>query len=670
MEFFSMQRNPAAMMIAVAMSIFSFADARSASSRDAWTLASPDGQLSVTLMLADLGGEADYPSDRTRLYYRIEHGQGARACEVLRASPLGILREDQDFVDGLKFVAADRIESLDETYTMWHGKRRVCRSLANQQAYTFENPAGARLQVVVRIAKDGVAFRYVFPETSEAVRTVRSEATGFRIPEGAAAWIEPYQEPSKWTPAYEDYYQNGGPAGTSAPNAAGWAFPALFHLPQQDRWLLLTEAAVDENYCGCRLQQSATHNVYRIRFPQEAEGNGVGQVCPRSSLPWKTPWRVIQVADSLSGIVESTLVTDLNPACAVSDTSWIRPGRVSWSWWSDHDSPRDYVKLRDFVDLAAEMGWEYSLVDANWTLMDQGNVRELARYAAGKGVGLFLWYNSGGPHNIVTEKPRGCLREPEVRRFEFDLLNQWGVKGVKVDFFHSDKQDMMQLYLGILRDAAEHRLMVNFHGCTVPRGWSRTYPNLMSMEAVRGAECYTFAEEYPEKAPWHNTILPFTRNVVGPMDYTPVAFSSAQYPRRTTAGHELALAVVFESGLLHFADRTAAYRNLPPTVRQFLHWLPVAWDDTRLLGGYPGQWVVLARRNGDQWYVGGINGQDEGQDVAFRLDFLGPGDRAMDLFEDGESGLAYVEAAVKGSDTTSVRMPPRGGFVARIRGSR
>jgi alpha-glucosidase len=217
-------------------------------------------------------------------------------------------------------------------------------------------------------------------------------------------------------------------AGDPSPGAAGWAFPALFELPA-GRWVLLTEAAVDGTYCGCRLAQKSPDGVYGIRFPDAAEGNGQGAVEPTSTLPWSTPWRVIMVADSPAGIVESTLVTDLNPPSRVEDISWIKPGRVAWSWWSDHDSPQDYGKMREFVDLAAEMGWEYFLVDANWTLMDHGNVRELARYARSKGVGLFLWYNSGGEHNVVTEKPRGSMKERAVRRFEFELLRKWGVKG-------------------------------------------------------------------------------------------------------------------------------------------------------------------------------------------------------------------------------------------------
>lgn len=656
------------MIIAFSISIFSQV-AAAVAAEGPWSVASPDGQTTVTLTLMTASGQAGYPADRSGLYYRVERGQGETKTEVLPWSPLGIERSDQKFAGSLRFTEAGGLETIDETYRAVHGKRTARRSWSKQQKFTFQNPAGAKLQVHFRVANDGVAFRYEFPERDDTRRTVVSEETGFRLPEGSLAWIQPYQEPSQWTPAYEEYFQNGIPAGTAAPGEAGWCLPALFQMPGGKHWLLLAESAVDGTYCGTRLCAKATHGVYRMRFPQAGEGNGTGDVCPQSTLPWHTPWRVILVADTLAGIFESTLIEDLNPPCAVRDTEWIKPGRVSWSWWSDHDSSRDFAKLREFVDLAAEMGWEYSLVDANWTLMDGGDVRQLARYAAGKGVGLLLWYNSGGPHNFVTEKPRGCMDQAEVRRFEFKLLQDWGVKGIKVDFFQSDKQNLMQLYHDILRDAAEAKLLVNFHGCTAPRGWSRTWPHLLSMEAVRGAENYTFSPEYPEKAPWHNTILCFTRNVVGPMDYTPVAFTNGGHAPRTTVGHELALSVVFESGLLHFADRVRAYRELPPAPLAWLKTVPVTWDDTRLLGGYPGKWLAVARRKGSDWYLGGINGQDQPQTVPLDWRFLPDGQYTLSLIEDGaqERSFASREIQIRRDQPLEIQLPPRGGFTGLVR---
>lgn len=633
---------------------------REACGEERWTLRSPDEQLRVTLQLK----AADEAAGGGRLSYSVDCGGDDDTRPVLLPSPLGIVRSDQNLDEGLRPIAVGEAAMVDESYRLLHGKRSECRSQARQQSFTFANARGAKLEVIFRVSNDGVAFRYRFPETDAAAREVLGESSGFRLPAEARAWIQPYQEPSMWTPSYEDYFADGIPAGTSAPTSAGWCLPALFQSESSGCWLLLAEAAVDGTYCGCRLEQNARGGQYRIRFPEPADGNGTGRVTPRSSLPWQTPWRVILVSRSLAGIVESTLVTDLNPPSRVADTAWIQPGRVSWSWWSDHDSPRDFAKLREFVDLAAELGWEYSLVDANWTLMDGGNVRELAKYAQSKGVGLMLWYNSGGPHNSVTEKPRGCLDDSGIRKFEFELLQQWGVRGVKVDFFQSDKQNVMQLYQGILEDAAAAKILVNFHGCTAPRGWSRTWPHLMTMEAVKGAECYTFGPEYPEKAPSQNTILPFTRNVVGPMDYTPVTFSHDRFPHLTSNAHELALTVVFESGLLHFADRVSAYRGAPDPVRKWLREIPVAWDETRLAGGYPGQWVAVARRKGNRWYVGGINGQNQPQDISLEFEFLAGDEQAANWIGDAPGGgFDCRKITLSAARPLELQLPPRGGFV-------
>ncbi len=633
-----------------------------------WQIDSPDGAVGVSVVLEDLGAQEDY-SPGARLYYRIERKSAAGAATVLPDSPLGITRADQDFVEGLKPVAQSEIQTVKETYTLVHGKRRQCSVNARRQTFTFQNEGGAKVEVEFHVADGGVAFRYRFPETSDRPHTVLSEATGFAIPADAKAWIQPYQDATQWAPAYEEYFLNGVPAGTKSPTQAGWCLPALFQLKDNSGWILLAESAVDGTYCGSRLASAAPGGHYQLRFPDPGEGNGVGAVEPSSTLPWTTPWRVVMTGQTLDDVVGSTMVTDLCPPCAIEDTSWIKPGKAAWSWWSDHDSPRDYEKQIAFIDLASEMGWQYYLVDANWTLMDGGDVRKMARYAESKGVGLLLWYNSGGEHNYVTEKPRGTMGHPDVRDFEFSLLKKWGIKGIKVDFFQSDKQNIMALYQGILRDAARHQLMINFHGCTAPRGWSRTWPNLMTMEAVRGAECYTFASEYPEKATWHNTILPFTRNVVGPMDYTPCTFSDDRNPHLTTNAHELALSVVFETGWLHLADRVSAYRDLPAAPKEFLRNVPVVWDEPRVLVGEPGRLAVLARRNGDTWYVGGINGEDRAKNVALDLGFLGDGRYSLDLIADGADPRSFGGKAMKVDRSSPVRVAvrPFGGFVATIK---
>jgi hypothetical protein len=483
-------------------------------------------------------------------------------------------------------------------------------------------------------------------------------------------WCAPSDKPGTYAPAYETYYQNEIDPATIASLGLGWSFPLLYRTSNGSRWVLITEANVDPGFCAARLSSAATNAVFTVTLPDPAEGNGQGSVRPVSKLPWEMPWRVIVVGDSPGVVVESTLVTDLSRPSAVADTSWIKPGRVAWSWWSDPPSPKNAESQKKFVDLAVEMGWEYVLVDANWTIMETGNIHDVLRYAKEKGIGVLLWYNSGGPHNVVTEKPRDCFTYKPVREFELKMLKDWGVKGVKVDFLQSDKQNVISLYHSIMQDAAAHKIMVNFHGCTLPRGWDRTYPHLMSMEAVRGEECYIFDSKYPEMAPGQNTILPFTRNAVGPMDYTPVGFSNNQYPHLTTYGHELALSVVFESGWLHFTDRAEAYRGLPAAPKEFLKNVPVAWDDTRFVDGYPGKFVVLARRKADTWYLAGVNGEKAPRRVEVKPgSWLEKGNYTLSTIVDGADGKSFRDAqqAFVGGNSFAVDMLPYGGFVGVLK---
>ena len=639
-----------------------------AMAEDAWEVSSPGGNLTMTVRLADRGGTADYPAG-ARLYYSLQCRVGdGKPVVVLEDSPLGMVRDDQAFLDGLSFVAASKLQKLEQDYTLPHGKRSQYSNTCNEQTITFQNAKSAKMELIVRAFDNGAAFRYRFPETDTAARKVTQEATGYAIPKDARCWMMPYDAPTEYSPAYEVYYEGDIAVGTPCPKEYGWAFPALFSVESGKCWALLTEADMDHSYFGARLESKAPKGVYRMRMPHPDEGLDTGSVEPSSALPWQTPWRVA-IVGTLATIVKSTLVTDLSPATSMKDVSWIKPGRVSWSWWSDQDSPRDCVKLKTFIDLAAEMGWEYTLVDANWNIMDKGTIHDLMRYAAEKKVGVLLWYNSGGPHNRVTEMPRGMFDLPSVRRFELDRLKSWGVKGVKVDFFQSDKQNILSLYQDILADAAERKIMVNFHGCTMPRGWSRTWPNLMSMEAVRGEESYIFDKAYPDKAPSYNTILPFTRNVIGPMDYTPVGFSNNRYPHKTSNAHELALPVIFESGWLHFTDSVQSYRSQPEYVKDFLKAVPTAWDDTRLIDGLPGSHAVLARRKGDTWFVAGINGQDKARTVTLDSIVLGKGDWTLDLITDGDNPKSFGHSApqaVLPVKPVTIPMAAFGGFVGRL----
>ena len=634
-----------------------------------WSVTSPNGLVKLSFQLADLGGHADFPSG-PRLYYRVEHGAEGQRAVVLGDSPLGLRLQEYDFVNGLRFDAATAPlpRLIEEAYELSHGKRRLCRNRANQVTLPFRSTGGQLLELDLRAYDDGVAFRYRLPGSGGAARALAAEATGFALAGDTKLWMAPSDKATTYSPAYETYYEGELSPNTTAANGVGWSFPALLRTAT-GRWALITEAGVGTNFCGTRLSNTTSGGIYRIALPDPKEGAGTGAVEPAATLPWEMPWRVIIVGDSLANIVESTLVTDVCPPSRVTDTSWIKPGRVAWSWWSDNPSPQDGAKQKKFVDLAAEMGWEYVLVDANWDIMDNGNVHDVLRYAKQKGVGVLLWYNSGGPHNVVTEKPRDTLTYPEVRKHELELLQKWGVKGIKVDFFQSDKQDVIGLYHGIMADAAARQIMVNFHGCTLPRGWERTWPHLMTMEAVRGEECYIFDPKFPELAPVQNTITPFTRNAVGPMDYTPVGFSDNRYPHRTTAAHELALSVLFESGWVHFADKAEAYFSLPAAPKDFLKRVPVAWDDTRFIAGEPGQFAILARRKGTTWYLAGVNGQGQPREERIRPGaWLPPGRYQLARIGDGSDAKSFASEtqAFQAGGEFTVKLLPYGGFVATL----
>lgn len=637
-----------------------------------WSVTSPNGAVVISVQLADLGTQPGFPAG-PRLYYRVQHGTAAARATVLRDAPLGLQIRGQDLAQGLEFVAASSARLIEESYTLRTGKRLACTHRAQQVTLTFRNAADQPLELDLRAADDGAAFRYRLPGTPAGPLTLEAELTGFGVPADGRIWAHPADKPTVYAPAYETYYENEIPVGTPSPTGLGWSYPLLFRTGDSQHWGLITEANLGPNYCGTRLASTATNGLFRVALPDAQEGNGTGSVHPCATLPWEMPWRVIVLGGSPGAIVESTLVTDLSAPTRVPETDWIKPGRVAWSWWSDNPSPQDGAKQKKFVDLAAAMRWEYVLVDANWDIMDNGNIHDVLRYAKDKGVGVLLWYNSGGPHNVVTEKPRDCFYFPEVRQHELELLRKWGVKGVKVDFFQSDKQNVIGLYHDLMRDAAAAQIMVNFHGCTLPRGWSRTYPNLMAMEAVRGEECYIFDPQFPARAPGQNTITPFGRNVVGPMDYTPVGFSDNRYPHLTTYAHELALAALFESGWLHFADKPEAYLDLPTAPKQFLQTVPVTWDDTRFVAGYPGQFVVLARRHGDTWYLAGVNGGATGREETLSLGVwpqLAAGE--LTLIQDGADARSFSTQTRHWSpgERLTVKMLPYGGFTGILKPAR
>lgn len=613
-------------------------------------LESPSGNLKVTVT-----------SEEGKVFYQLLSKNGNAETLVIKPSPLGLTRSDGNFSENLSLENQSEIKTLTENYSMVSGKQKQLSWTANEATLLFKNQEGKQVKMVFRLFDEGLAFRYIFPEQSEEEVRVKSEATGFAVTEGAEAWIAPYQPATTWgNPGYEANYITVK-AGDPSPNEVGWAFPLLFN--DGDHWIFVSESGLDEHYCATHLQQNNQNELYSISLPEANERYGDGEVEPGSSLPWSMPWRFILVGQSLKPIVESSMVHHLAEPSKIEDTSWIKPGRASWEWWSSTGG-RTVKDLKHFVDLAADMGWEYSLVDAGWGNMPDGTIEEVIEHAKEKNVGLLFWYNSGGRRDESLQNDDFVVFNDDTREEEFKRISAMGVKGIKVDFFATDKQLAIELYLNILRDAAKHKLAVNFHGSTLPRGWSRTWPNLLTMEAVRGAEAYRFAADYPDYTATYNTIAAVTRAGVGSTDFTPATFSNQRYPAKTTAAHEMALTIVYETGLLHLADTPESYYSLPEKAITFFREVPVTWDETRLLAAIPGELFVVARRNGESWYIAGINGKNDIQEFQIELP------EALEnpvLFTDGS---ALNDLDIKTFERTigslSVRMQPNGGFLVYL----
>ena len=536
-------------------------------------------------------------------------------------------------------------------YQMLAGKKRHCTNEAN------EYQCG---DVTLRMYNDGIAVRTsdISPQPSDIA---------YRIPEGTRRWMQ------QWCDSYEGFF----PLDTTykvlpVPSYSGtfksaegwnnrWGYPALIE-PADGVFVLITEANIEKGQsASCLYNDGETYRVV------EAERMDVaGETSDHKTANGKTPWRVA-IIGTLADVVESTLVTDVSEPCKIADTSWIHPGTVSWIYWAYNHGSNDYDIIKKYVDMAVTLGLPYVLIDAEWDEMKNGKtIEDALNYAKEKGIKPLIWYNSSVGWVDGAPTPKFRLNKPEDREREFAWCDKMGVAGVKIDFFSGDNQKNMDYCQDLLECAARHHLLVNFHGATVPRGWQRTWPNLMSTEGVYGAEWYNNVPTFTAKAARHNATLPFTRNVIGPMDYTPCTFSDSQHPHITTNGHELALTVLFESALQHLADRPESYLAQPQAVQDFFGYLPTTWDETRLVCGYPGEYVVMARRSGTTWYVAGINGSDEQRTLKFSLDFIKGDISEMTLFGDsGDKKNPWIIVPMF-SLPSSLDLAPRGGFVLCI----
>jgi hypothetical protein len=618
-------------------------------------LRSPDGRIELAFLLRDDGRPA----------YTVQRD----GRPVLAESRLGLVRDDADFTRGLSLAEVTPVAAVADDYELLTGKRRLNHYRANRRVFHLATAAGRKLDVIFQVSDDGVAFRYHFPENSGTIHTVREEVSSFRLPKDARAWLQP-MSPAKsgWmatNPSYEETYARDIPAGTPSRLGAGWIFPALFRTG--DTWVLLSETALGRNYCGSRLRHESPDGEYAIGFPDPRETMHDQPVNPSSTLPWTTPWRLIALGD-LRTIAESTLGTDLADPAATPAVPAPAPGKAAWSWPQLGDDRTTFEVQRQFVDYAAHMGWAYCLVDALWDKqIGYEKIAELADYARARKVGVLLWYNSNGTANQAPQTPKDRMEDRPARLAEFARLQAMGIRGLKVDFFGGDGQPVIQYYHDLLEDSARFGLLMNFHGTTLPRGWTRTYPHLMTMEAIKGFEFITFDQRNADDEPAHAAMLPFTRNVFEPMDFTPVCLHKLGKTRlRTTPAFELALSVLFVSGIQHYPDTPEGMAMMPEYVQDFMRRVPSVWEDTKFLDGFPGQSVALARRGNGRWFVAGINGEGAPRDLTLDLSRLEGAKGAGRLITDGGEG-GFAERAISIADRTlKLKLPANGGFVLEL----
>lgn len=599
-----------------------------------------------------------------------EYSVSFRGKSVMKSNRLGLLREDADFSKNLQLISTGAIEKVEDHYSLLYGKKIRCDYAGNKRVFHFKNATGEKLDIIFQVSDDGVSFRYYFPGKSRDIKRITNELTCFSFNDSTQTWIQPIA-PAKsgWNasnPSFEEYYLHCGI--TDIPNhEPGWTLPVLLLFGKY--WISLTETAPDRNYCGCRLMHDSLSSKLKIGFPQKAEVIHGGALKPEAMLPWFSPWRIMTISDNLGTLVESTLGTDLAKPSVLPDLSFIKPGRSSWSWVLLKDYSTIFSVQKRFIDYASEMGWEYCLVDADWDRkIGYEKLGELCAYAKSKNVGITAWYNSAGDWNTTPYTPRDKMLTKELRNTEFTKLKKIGVKGVKVDFFGGEGQSVMSYYQDILEDAGRFSLMVDFHGSTYPRGWQRTFPNLISMEGIRGFEFVTFEQANADKEANHCTVIPFTRNLFDPMDFTPVCFSEVpNIQRKTTNSFELALSVLFLSGIQHFAEIPEGLVNVPPDVRDILKNIPASWDETKFIDGYPGKYVVIARRKNNLWYIAGINGETREKSLELNLLFIRNATKCQ-MIASGETNRSFKieKNNIDTSIPLKVNFNPNDGFLLTI----
>lgn len=624
------------------------------------SVAGPDGKLLVSV---------DVTGDGEPVY-----GVSYDGKPFITSSPLGLVTNIGDFSRGLLLSDVSDAMMPAVSYSLPNIKKSRVDYEANEAWFTFAKDSVPVFAVQFRVSNNDVAFRYkVLPQGDTRSAVILEEATGFDFPDGTVSFMAPQSKPmngfARTSPSYETPYGVDEPIGRNG-WGEGYTFPCLFKNPDGG-WALVSETGVDGSYCGSRLLWK--DDCYTIGFPQEGEMNGLHSVTPGIPLPGFTPWRTVTVGNSLAPIVETTVPFDVvSPKYEASrDYTY---GKGTWSWIIGMDGATNYDEQRRYIDFAAAMGYNSVLVDALWdTQIGYDRIEELSRYAASKGVALYLWYNSNGYWNDAPQGPRGIMNDAVARRKEMKWMRDNGIRGIKVDFFGGDKQPMMQLYEDILADANDYGLLVIFHGCTLPRGWERMYPNYAASEAVLASENLHFSQGSCDAEAFNATIHPFVRNTVGSMDFGGSAlnkyYNAANKPggsRRVTSDvFALATAVLFQSPVQHFALAPGNLTDAPAWAVDFMKEVPVLWDETRYIDGYPGKYVVLARRHDDTWYIAGVNAQKEPVTVALELPMFAPSQKVTVYNDDSELQGSVKEMKIDKKQRLKITMPCNGGVLIK-----
>ena len=571
-------------------------------------IASPDGKVNVTV--TDQGG---IPT------YMITYDGRV----MLKPSRLGLKASIGDFTAGIT-IKGQKQNRIDQNYEMTRIKTSQVHYVATEAVIAMQNAQGWPLTVTFRVSNHDVAFRYTLhrgQNDTPRCALVYSEASAFNFPQHTTTFICPQSKPmdgwERTKPSYEEEYKADAAMDLPSQYGQGYTFPCLFHVGN-DGWVLVSETGTGSNYVGCHLSDYQKDLGYTIAFPNQDEMNGMGSPYAGIPLPGSTPWRTITMGTTLKPIVETTIPYDLVEPL-YQPTHKYKPGRYTWSWLIWQDESCNYDDQVQFVDLAATMGYEYCLVDALWDQrIGREGIEKLSRYACSKGVRLMLWYNSNGMWNDAPQSPVGCMNTSWAREREMKWMEENRIAGIKVDFFGGDKQEMMKLYEDILVDANRHGLQVIFHGCTLPRGWERMYPNYVASEAMLASENVYFTEHHARQEGFELCTYPFTRNAVGSADWGGVLMNThmsrdnkSRHPRYTSNVFEMASALIMQSSINAVVLCPNNLSELQPFELDFLRELPTTWDETRFLDGYPTRYVALARRHGSKWYVGALNGTQE-----------------------------------------------------------